>query len=121
VAAVVRREDRYLVGRRPDEKRHGGLWEFPGGKVDEGESLLQAARRELAEEMGLDVASLGEVLLTVGDPGAPYVIQFVEAVAHGEAEAREHSSVAWLTVDELRGVPLAPADERFAAFLAGKR
>ena len=45
LAAVVRRDDRYLVCRRPAHKRHGGLWEFPGGKIHAGETLLGAARR----------------------------------------------------------------------------
>ena len=38
VAAVIRRENKVLLARRPDHKRHGGLWEFPGGKIDEGET-----------------------------------------------------------------------------------
>ena len=119
VAAVVRREGRYLLGRRPDGKRHGGLWEFPGGKVLEGESRLDAVRRELAEEMGLEVVGLGALLFSVGDPGAPFVIDFVEALAEGEPEAREHSSVGWLTAAQLAEMPLAPADALFAARLTG--
>ena len=119
VAAVVCRDGRYLLGQRPAEKRHGGLWEFPGGKVHEGESMLEAVRRELAEEMALDVVSLGPVRLTVGDPGAAFVIDFVEAVAEGDAEAREHTRVAWLTLDEMTAMPLAPADRLFAIQLAG--
>ncbi|HSG49130.1 MAG TPA: NUDIX domain-containing protein, partial [Longimicrobiales bacterium] len=54
IAAVIHRDGRYLVGRRPDDKRHGGLWEFPGGKLDPGESWLEAARRELSEELEMD-------------------------------------------------------------------
>lgn len=119
VAAVVCRGGRYLLGQRPVEKRHGGLWEFPGGKVHEGESMLEAVRRELAEEMGLDVVSLGAVRSTVGDPGAEFVIDFVEAVAEGDAEAREHTRVAWLTPHEMADIPLAPADRLFATQLAG--
>ncbi|MCK7504065.1 MAG: NUDIX domain-containing protein [Desulfobacterales bacterium] len=57
IAAVIRRDGRYLVGRRPDGKRHGGLWEFPGGKVDPGESRLEAAHRELGEELGMQALS----------------------------------------------------------------
>jgi 8-oxo-dGTP diphosphatase len=119
VAAVVCRDGRYLLGQRPAEKRHGGLWEFPGGKVHEGESMLEAVKRELAEEMGLDVVSLGPVRLTVGDPGAAFVIDFVEAVAVGDAEAREHTRVAWFTPDEMADMPLAPADRLFMNRIAG--
>jgi 8-oxo-dGTP diphosphatase len=49
LAAVVRRGDRYLVARRPAHKRHGGMWEFPGGKVEDGESTDQALQREVEE------------------------------------------------------------------------
>ena len=118
VAAVVCREGRYLLGRRPEHKRHGGLWEFPGGKVLAEESRLDAARRELAEELGLDVVGLGAHLHSVQDPGAPYVIEFVEVQTRGEPVAHEHTSVGWFTAAELTELALAPADARFAALLA---
>ncbi|NJD18848.1 MAG: (deoxy)nucleoside triphosphate pyrophosphohydrolase [Gemmatimonadetes bacterium] len=117
VAAVVRRDGRYLVGRRPDEKRHGGLWEFPGGKVDPGESWLEAAHRELGEELGMEALSLGEPLLTVADEGSPYVILFVAVDAAGEPVPTEHSAIGWFTPPELAELPLAPADARFVATL----
>ncbi len=55
VAAVIRRKNKALLGRRPDHKRHGGLWEFPGGKVEDGESLADALKREVLEELGVAV------------------------------------------------------------------
>ena len=57
VAAVVRRGDTVLLCRRPLEKRHGGLWEFPGGKVQPGETATQALERELDEELGLELSA----------------------------------------------------------------
>lgn len=117
VAAVIRRGDRYLVGRRPDDKRHGGLWEFPGGKVDEGEDILTAANRELDEELGLRAVTAGALLLSASDGGSPFVIHFVEIEAEGEPEAREHSEVGWFTPEEMARLPLAPADARFVATL----
>jgi 8-oxo-dGTP pyrophosphatase MutT (NUDIX family) len=114
VAAVIRRGDRYLVGRRPPEKRHGGLWEFPGGKVLEGESRLEAATRELDEELGLEVVSLGALLLSVEEPGASYVIEFYETAVSGTPRALEHTEVDWFTADELVRMDLAPADAWFA-------
>jgi len=116
----VRRADRYLVGRRPEHKRHGGLWEFPGGKVLEGESRLDATRRELSEELGLEVVGLGPLLLAVDDPGSRYRIEFVEVETVGEPTAHEHSSLAWLTPGELGSLTLAPADARFVVWLTSQ-
>lgn len=121
IAAVIARDGRYLVGRRPDEKRYGGLWEFPGGKVDPGESWLEAARRELGEELGMDAAAVGDLLLSVGDEGSPYVIHFLEVKASGDPVPAEHTAVGWYTPDELAALPLAPADARFVSSLRGGR
>lgn len=121
VAAVIRREDRYLLGCRPEHKRHGGLWEFPGGKRLEGESRREAARRELAEELELEVTSVGTVLHRVHDAGSPYLIEFVEVEAHGEPTPHEHSRLGWFSAADLAGLALAPADARFATWLAGEQ
>jgi mutator protein MutT len=117
VAAVVERHGRYLLGRRPREKRHGGLWEFPGGKVDAGESVADAARRELDEELGLRVAGVGVHLRSVADGSSPFVIEFHEVVVDGEPVAHEHEEVGWFTPGQLSGMHLAPADRDFAASL----
>jgi len=117
VAAVVRRGERYLVGRRPDDKRHGGLWEFPGGKVHDGEDLLATANRELMEELGMRAVTAGALLMRAADAGSPFVIHFVEIGAEGEPEAREHSALGWFTPVELAALPLAPADARFVEML----
>jgi 8-oxo-dGTP diphosphatase len=119
VAAVVRREERYLVGRRPEHKRHGGLWEFPGGKVREGESRLDAVRRELAEELDLRVTGLGRVLFSARDESAPFLIDFVETEVEGTPVPLEHAELAWLNSKELSELLLAPADARFVADLRG--
>jgi 8-oxo-dGTP diphosphatase len=118
LAAVIRRNDRYLVGRRPPAKRHGGLWEFPGGKVLEGESRHDAAARELDEELGLEVVSLGRLLFAVEDAGSPFVIEFYETDVSGSPRALEHTELGWFTVAELAGMNLAPADARFVRILS---
>jgi len=113
IAAVIRRDGRYLLGRRPEEKRHGGLWEFPGGKLHEGEALLSAADRELGEELDMRAAAIGALLFSASDGDSPFVIHFVEVEAEGEPTALEHSEVGWFTPAELADLPLAPADARF--------
>jgi mutator protein MutT len=114
LAAVIRHDDRYLVCRRPAHKRHGGLWEFPGGKIDDGESLLDAARRELAEELSIDVTHVGATLVERRDSGSQFVILFVEVAIHGEPVALEHDEICWLPRDEILRLDLAPADRYFA-------
>ncbi len=117
VAAVLRRKELYLLGLRPSEKRHGGLWEFPGGKVARGETLLAAARRELAEELDLEVTGVGDVLRSFRDDGSPFIVEFVETRVVGEPVAREHEAVGWFSLDEMGAMPLAPADAAFAEWL----
>jgi pimeloyl-ACP methyl ester carboxylesterase/ADP-ribose pyrophosphatase YjhB (NUDIX family) len=119
LAAVVRAGDRYLVCRRPSGKRHGGLWEFPGGKVEAGESYSAAASRELLEELELRLEGLGNFLCSYRDPGSPYLVHFVEATVTGTPNAREHDDLRWATIADLRDLPLAPADRAFADRLAG--
>lgn len=113
VAAVIRRDDKVLVALRPSHKRHGGLWEFPGGKVDDGESRLEAIRRELGEELAVEVIGIGPPVFSARDPAAPFVIHFVETKIDGEPEAREHQELRWVTVEEVPSLSLAPADRRF--------
>lgn len=118
VAAVVCRDGCYLVCRRPPGKRHGGLWEFPGGKLQEGETHADAVRRELVEELELEAVEVRAVLYSAADTGAPFVIDFVETEARGTPVLHEHSEIGWFTAAELIGLPLAPADALFAASLA---
>ena len=120
LAAVICREDRYLLCRRPANKRLGGLWEFPGGKIHAGETLLDAARREMAEELGIDVVSAGNVLFERRDPDSPFVIEFVEVTAAGQPVALEHDAIQWLTCDELLHLELAPADRAFAEIVLAR-
>ena len=114
VAAVVRRYGRVLVCQRPGHKRHGGLWEFPGGKIEPGESVLDAMRRELAEELGATVTSVEEMEFSFADPGSEFVIEFYPAVIEGELRCREHTAFAWAQPEELLKLPLAPSDREFA-------
>ncbi|HEY4219141.1 MAG TPA: NUDIX domain-containing protein [Gemmatimonadaceae bacterium] len=117
LAAVILRDDRYLVGKRPAHKRHGGLWEFPGGKLEAGETHLLAARRELAEELGVQVLSVAKPLFCVADPESEFLIEFVPTSIRGEPRRLEHSELKWASVNEMPMLALAPSDRMFAQLL----
>lgn len=117
LAAVLTRDGRHLVARRPAHKRHGGLWEFPGGKVEPDETDAQALARELHEELGLHDVRLGPVRFECHDDGSPYHIVFVDAEAAGDPRPLEHDTLAWATPAELAAYPLAPSDAAFARHL----
>lgn len=121
VAAVIERDGRLLVCQRAANKRYGGLWEFPGGKVDGGESMSDAAVRELWEELSLTVRSVGEVRYRRADPGSNFIIEFVDVVADGNPVPHEHQAVRWVARDELMQVQLAPSDRAFVESLSTVR
>lgn len=114
LAAVIRDGDRYLVCLRPTHKRHGGHWEFPGGKVKPGETMLEAAQRELKEELGLEVVSVGKLLYSSQDAGSSFLIEFVEVQVSGAPRAHEHEEIWWVTPQEMVGLRLAPSDGTFS-------
>jgi mutator protein MutT len=113
VAAVIRRGDALLVCQRPAHKRHGGLWEFPGGKCDPGESDADAITRELHEELGVAVTAVGATIASITDEGSPYEIVFLPVAISGEPVCLEHDALHWGTPHELLARPLAPSDQRF--------
>jgi mutator protein MutT len=113
MAAVVEKDGHYLICRRPEHKRHGGLWEFPGGKVHDGEDCEQAMRRELVEELEVELSRFEGVLHTVGDPGSPFRIVFARVSIVGEPVLIEHTEMAWCSAEELAFYDLAPSDRRF--------
>jgi 8-oxo-dGTP pyrophosphatase MutT (NUDIX family) len=121
VAAVLERGGRLLLCRRPAGKRHAHLWEFPGGKLLPGETAFDAARRELAEELGVELLRLGRCLLAVPDPGSAFVVEFHEGAFAGDPAPLEHSALAWVAPGELPGYDLAPSDRVFAERILAAR
>jgi mutator protein MutT len=113
LAAVIERGDTRLLCQRSDGRRHGGCWEFPGGKLEPGESHADAALRELMEELGVRAVEVGAVLHSVHDEGSPYIIDFVAVRIDGEPEPLEHAALRWTTLEEALALPLAPADRAF--------
>ncbi len=119
VAAVIERNGNVLICQRPAHKRHGGLWEFPGGKLEAGEDDRSALRRELREELLVEVLDVGPELFRNDDPGSMFTIAFIPTVIAGEPRALEHEAVAWMAWDEMAELPLAPSDRRFVDHVLG--
>ncbi|HNM48818.1 MAG TPA: (deoxy)nucleoside triphosphate pyrophosphohydrolase [Candidatus Obscuribacter sp.] len=113
LAAVVQRDGRYLICQRPEEKRHGLYWEFPGGKVEAGEDHGAAAVRELKEELNLNVLNVGTILYSANDPGSSFIVDFVNVEVDGIPVLHEHCQLRWLKVEELKELKLAPSDLSF--------
>jgi mutator protein MutT len=119
VAAIIFDGPQLLVCQRPAHKRHGGLWEFPGGKCELGESDADTAARELSEELGVTVTGISDPLFSSRDPGSEFEIVFVPTTVVGAPRCTEHSALCWGTLLELSALPLAPSDKRFVEFLLG--
>ncbi|CAD5375686.1 Mutator mutT protein (7,8-dihydro-8-oxoguanine-triphosphatase) / Thiamin-phosphate pyrophosphorylase-like protein [Pseudomonas sp. OF001] len=103
-AAVIRGTDgRVLIARRPEHKHQGGLWEFPGGKVEAGEAVEVALARELHEELGIDVIASRPLIQVRHDyPDLAVLLDVHEVGAFtGEPHGREGQPLAWVAPREL--------------------
>lgn len=110
VGAALLRDGRVLASRRTQPPHLAGLWEFPGGKVEDGENDAQALRRELREELRVEVsvgARLGDDLL-ISDTAVLRV--YLCRLLSGEPAMLDHDEHRWLGVDELADVPWIPVD-----------
>jgi mutator protein MutT len=120
IAAVVHRGDAMLVCRRPPHKRHGGLWEFPGGKVEPGETDDEAVRRELREELDVEGRATGAAEHEIHDEGSPFLIAFVPVEIEGEPVCHEHTALAWGRPEALAAMALAPSDRRYVEWVLAR-
>lgn len=109
---------RWLLHRRPEGKQHGGLWEFPGGKVEPGETPAAALVREIREELGIGLAApdLAPVSFAQSDAragGLPIVILLYSARRwEGRPAALEGGAIGWFTPAEARNLAKPPLDEK---------
>ena len=121
-AAIIRRGDSVLLARRQPGQKLAGSWEFPGGKVEEGESLAACLQREIAEELGVQV-EVGEVVATsdyVYAHGAIRLVAMATSILGGELQPTVHDQLIWVPVGQLLHYRLAPADIPIAeTLLAG--
>jgi len=111
-AGLIVREGRYLIARRKIGTHLGGLWEFPGGKCEPGESLEDCLRRELREELGIDVSAPVH-FRTIRHEYPEKIVElhfFRCAVSRGEALALDCEEIRWVVPDEMTDYEFPPAD-----------
>lgn len=125
--AIADPEGRWLMHRRPPHKHHGGLWEFPGGKVEPGETPREALVREVNEELGVRLCAdrlrpAGFAESRSGDAGPRIVILLYTApVPDGEPDALEGGEVGWFTACEVQALDKPPLDVELARGLLADR
>ena len=124
VGVVLDRNRNILITRRDPDSHQGGLWEFPGGKVEDGEPLVAALARELHEELGIEVDRTSALLEVRHDYGDKAVLLDVHVVweFRGEARSLERQPMVWVAPRDLRrydfpaaNVPIVDAVEKLLA------
>jgi 8-oxo-dGTP diphosphatase len=112
VGAVIVRDGQILCARRAPGSTLGGMWEFPGGKVEASESPQGALAREIAEELDCLVNVGAEITTTshAYDFGTVHLTTYYCSVSSGQPQAREHAELAWVAPHQLAELEWAPAD-----------
>ncbi len=112
--ALVDVDNRVLIAQRPANKAMAGLWEFPGGKVNDGERPEDALIRELAEELGITVREACLAPLTFASHSyADFHLLMPLYICRrweGTVSAHEHQALTWVRANKLRDYPMPPAD-----------
>ncbi len=111
--AIIRRGDQVLIGKRPIDKLFGGKWEFPGGKVELGESVEDCIVREIGEELEIKIGNLK--LLIVEDHEYPgkkkFRLHFYFCeILEGEPQALWHDEIRWIEPEKLAEIDFLAAD-----------
>ncbi|MGN6364745.1 8-oxo-dGTP diphosphatase MutT [Asticcacaulis taihuensis] len=120
-AALVDSDGRVLIAQRPEGKQLAGLWEFPGGKVEPGETPETALIRELEEELGIVVkqACLAPFVFASHSYETFHLLMPLYLIRRweGEPEAREHAALKWVHPNDMGQYPMPPADDPLVAWL----
>lgn len=114
VAALIWNKDKFLVCRRPENKARGLLWEFVGGKVEDGETKEQALIRECQEELAITVAP-HEVFMEITHEYPDITVRltlFNCAILRGQPQLLEHCDMKWIAPAEIYNYEFCPADEK---------
>ena len=126
---LLDQEQRFLMGQRPVGKPYEGYWEFPGGKIESGETKFQALKRELREELGIEIHASQDLMLIEHDYPHAYVRIHVSIIRDwsGQPTGCENQALSWQNLDsnQLTVGPLLPAAlpmiERLKQHIAGAK
>lgn len=118
VAALIVKDHRFLICQRPAHKARGMLWEFVGGKVEQGETLPQALIRECLEELGIRVTPQEIFMQLVHTyPDITVRLTLFWAQTQDTPQRLEHNDLRWISVDEIDHFSFCPADRAILAKL----
>ncbi|MCD1126061.1 pyrimidine (deoxy)nucleoside triphosphate diphosphatase [Jinshanibacter sp. LJY008] len=113
VAAIIQQQGRILIAQRDNQSDLAGYWEFPGGKIESGETPAQALIRELEEELNIHHIQVTDYIATstIQQPERIIHLQAWKVIAwQGDIQLRCHTDFCWVTPDEALNYLLAPAD-----------
>jgi len=119
-AAVIRKNGKILLTTRPAGTHLAGMWEFPGGKVEPGETAGECIRREIMEELGVEIIALDTIFFIKYDyPDKSVNIRFIRCLTDNEFPVigLESQQVKWYSPNELTTIKLIKADRPLAKFL----
>ncbi len=123
VGGIIRRDGKFLLGKRPLGKSQGGLWEFIGGKIEPGETPEVALARECLEEIALPIVGQKiRTAVTHAYPERTIHLTLIDCapVSGAEPTALEHADLGWFTPEEMRALAFCQADRELLPLVVGK-
>ena len=121
VAALIWKNNKFMICQRPEHKARGLLWEFVGGKVESGETKEQALIRECREELAVTLA-VDDMFMDVTHEYPDLTVHltlFNATITEGEPQKLEHNDIQWITSSEIPNYEFCPADEEILNVLIG--
>ena len=113
VAAILQKEDKILIARKKEGKPLAGYFEFPGGKIEKGETPEESLARELMEEMNIKIdvkEYVGESIYDYGNGIVISLLGYISEIIDGEIKLSDHDRYEWVTLEEINNYKIAPAD-----------
>lgn len=118
-AAIYNKEGQVFLARRSPDKKLGGFWEFPGGKLEHGEEVEQALHREIHEELDIQISiqKLLHIKTHQYNHGAVLILFYLASLEKGEPKLIDHDQCAWLNPNEIENYKLLPANKEVLEIL----